>query len=176
MLVNADNVSVVKQLASVTEEPSAFMTNVEVKAMLRKENETALICLDLKPPYFAKAPAGCIEPTFQRFDGWNGSTQEHVVRFLDSKGPFAHDDLCLGEFSKSMIDRAYTWYVSPKPGSIHDWELIVSLFNTKLFTRKQSFIWLSGEPGDIHEKIWIYKSEYFTRGLMIVVIQLMKSL
>uniref|UniRef100_A0A2N9IRS3 RNA-directed DNA polymerase n=1 Tax=Fagus sylvatica TaxID=28930 RepID=A0A2N9IRS3_FAGSY len=38
-----------------------------------------------------------------------GSAMEHISKFLDSMGPFAaHGDLCLREFSKSLVDRAYT--------------------------------------------------------------------
>lgn len=50
---------------------------------------------------------------FQKFDGRNGNQREHVACFLDSMGPYAHDiDFCLREFSKSLIDRRYAWYVN----------------------------------------------------------------
>lgn len=56
------------------------------------------------------------------------------MHFLDSMGPFTSDrTMCLKEFSKSLIDKAYTWYVNLKPGSVGDWEHLVSMFNTKFF-------------------------------------------
>lgn len=37
-------------------------------------------------------------------------------------GPYAHDaDLCLKEFSRSLMGRGYTWYVKLKPGVVCDW-------------------------------------------------------
>lgn len=60
--------------------------------------------------------------------------KEYVVGFFDSMGPFIHDaDLCLNEFLKSLADRAYTWCVNLESGSIHDWEHMLSIFNTKFF-------------------------------------------
>lgn len=73
-------------------------------------------------------------PKFQKFDGHKGNTKEHVARFLDSIGKYAKDQkLYLREFSKSLTDRAYTWYLSLKLGTIQDWEHMVSAFNTKFF-------------------------------------------
>lgn len=48
----------------------------------------------------------------QKFDSRRGNIREHVVCPLDSMGAHAHDvDLCIREFSKSLMDRADTWYV-----------------------------------------------------------------
>uniref|UniRef100_A0A2N9FRS5 Uncharacterized protein n=1 Tax=Fagus sylvatica TaxID=28930 RepID=A0A2N9FRS5_FAGSY len=59
----------------------------------------------LKEPY----PEKYDTPVFALFDGRKGSAMEHISKFLDSMGPFAaHGDLCLREFSKSLVDRAYT--------------------------------------------------------------------
>ena len=53
---------------------------------------------------------------------------------MDSIGPFAGDrELCLREFSKFLIDRAYTWYFTLQPNSIPTWEDIVESFCTKYF-------------------------------------------
>ena len=50
-------------------------------------------------------------PTFALYDGSKGNAIEHVSKFMDSVGPFARDgELCLREFSKSLTNRAYTWY------------------------------------------------------------------
>ena len=46
-------------------------------------------------------------------------------------------DLCLREFSKSLTDRAYTWYSTLQPNSIPTWEDIVESFYTKYFHGKE---------------------------------------
>lgn len=47
------------------------------------------------------------------------NTKKHVVRFIDSMGPYAHNtDLFLREFSKFLTDRVYTWYINLKPGAV----------------------------------------------------------
>lgn len=57
-----------------------------------------------------------------------------MVLYLDSVGPFAHDAaLCLKEFSKSLVGRAYTWYINLKSGSIHCWVHLISSFDSKFF-------------------------------------------
>uniref|UniRef100_A0A2N9FKB3 RNA-directed DNA polymerase n=1 Tax=Fagus sylvatica TaxID=28930 RepID=A0A2N9FKB3_FAGSY len=59
---------------------------------------------------------------------------EHISKFLDSMGPFAaNGDLCLREFSKSLVDRAYTWYTVLPAGSIRTWEDMVESFCSKYF-------------------------------------------
>uniref|UniRef100_A0A2N9IRR7 Integrase catalytic domain-containing protein n=1 Tax=Fagus sylvatica TaxID=28930 RepID=A0A2N9IRR7_FAGSY len=59
---------------------------------------------------------------------------EHISKFLDSMGPFAgNGGLCLREFSKSLVDRAYTWYAMLPEGSIRDWEDMVESFCSKYF-------------------------------------------
>ena len=57
-----------------------------------------------------------------------------MSKFIDNLGPYAADeDLCLQEFSKSLCDRAYTWYIGLKPGSILTWDDMVDVFCTKYF-------------------------------------------
>ena len=56
---------------------------------------------------------------FAQYDGRKGSALKHVSKFIDTLDPYAADeDLCLWEFSKSLCDRAYTWYIDLKPGLI----------------------------------------------------------
>ena len=77
-----------------------------------------------RPPYPAwllskPYPEKYETPTFSLYDGRKGNAIEHVNKFLDSMGPFAGNrDLCLREFSKSLTDRAYTWYSTLQLGSI----------------------------------------------------------
>ena len=84
----------------------------------------------LKEPYQGKYDTS----TFALFDGRKGSAIEHISKFLNSMGPFvAHGELCLQEFSKSLVDRAYTWYTMLSPGSIRTWEDMVEGFYSKYF-------------------------------------------
>ena len=62
-------------------------------------------------------------------------TQEHVIQFIDDLGVFSHDlELRMKEFSKSLGDHAYSWYVNLPTGSIHSWEDLVNQFCGKFFT------------------------------------------
>ena len=71
---------------------------------------------------------------FTQYNGRKGSVVEHVSKFIDTLGPYAADeDLCLQEFSKSLCDQAYTWYIGLKPGSIKTWDDMVDEFCTKYF-------------------------------------------
>ena len=76
---------------------------------------------------------------FTQYDGRKGSAVEHVSKFIDTFGLYAADeDLCLWEFSKSLCDRAYTWYISLSPGSIPIWDDMVDVFCTKYFHREET--------------------------------------
>jgi hypothetical protein len=84
----------------------------------------------LKEPYPEKYDTS----NFSLFDGQKGSAVEHINKFLDSMGPFAgNGGLCLREFSKSLVDRAYTWYAMLPGGSIRVWEDMVESFCSKYF-------------------------------------------
>ncbi|GKU89659.1 hypothetical protein SLEP1_g3772 [Rubroshorea leprosula] len=65
--------------------------------------------IDGAPPNAADSTQGYVT----MYDGRKGSTVEHVSKFLDAMGVHANNrDLCLREFSKSLSDRAYTWYTT----------------------------------------------------------------
>lgn len=52
---------------------------------------------------------------------WNRITCEHIVSFLDFIGAKCYDQsLCLRQFSKSLTNCAYTWFVNLKPGYVHN--------------------------------------------------------
>lgn len=125
-----------------------FLTKAEITVMFKRDCErasTASTSLDLKLPYFNKVPAKKYPPKykvpkFQKFNGFKGNTNEYVARFLDSIAPFSKDtELYLREFSKSLTDRAYTWYLSLKVGSIQHWDHMVSIFNTKFFYLERKY-------------------------------------
>ena len=77
-------------------------------------------------------------PTFSLFDGCNGSTLVHISKFIDSMGAYVgNGDLCLREFSKSLDDRAYTWYTILPLRSVKMWEDMVELFYGKYFQAEE---------------------------------------
>ncbi|CAL2271168.1 unnamed protein product [Prunus armeniaca] len=96
----------------------SFVTQEDVVAMLEKElsrsqedwkylPQPSYPSSLLQQPY----PKGYEAPTFVLFDGRKGSPKEHVNLFIDALGPYAGDhNLRLREFSKSLTDRAYTWF------------------------------------------------------------------
>ena len=97
-----------------------------------------------RPPYplkvLSKPYLERYEPrAFAQYDSKKGSAIEHVRKFIDTLGPHAADkDLCLQEFSKSLCDWAYTWYIGLKPGSIPTWDDMVDVFCTKYFHREET--------------------------------------
>ena len=103
-----------------------FITMAKVAALLEQErartpNESFYA---RRPPYTLKVlskpyPKRYEPRAFAQYDGRKGSAVEHVSKFIDTLGSYAADeDLCLREFSKSLCDRAYIWYIGLKPGSI----------------------------------------------------------
>jgi hypothetical protein len=124
-----------------------FVTMSDVVDLLKQERERP----PKEPRHFVRRPLYPIEllkepysekydtPTFALFDGRKGSAMEHISKFLDSMGPFAaHGDLCLREFSKSLVDRAYTWYTVMPARFIRTWEDIVKSFCSKYFVEDVS--------------------------------------
>ena len=72
--------------------------------------------------------------TIAQYDDRRGSVVEHVSKFIDTLGRYATvKDLSLSEFSKSLCDQAYTWYVGLKPRSILTWDDMVDVFCIKYF-------------------------------------------
>ncbi|XP_028099923.1 uncharacterized protein LOC114299399 [Camellia sinensis] len=79
-------------------------------------------------------PEGYIVPKFTKFDGKQGNAREHVVRFIETLGIHGSNHvLRLREFSKSLTDRAYSWYTNLAPNSVRSWEEIVNKFHAKFF-------------------------------------------
>uniref|UniRef100_A0A2N9INK7 Integrase catalytic domain-containing protein n=1 Tax=Fagus sylvatica TaxID=28930 RepID=A0A2N9INK7_FAGSY len=83
-------------------------------------------------------PEKYVAPTFSRFDGRKWSALVHISKFIDSMGAYAgNGNLCLREFSKSLDDRAYTWYTTLPPRSVKTWEDMVELFCGKYFQAEE---------------------------------------
>ena len=91
------------------------------------------------PPFLPKLlgkpyPKGYEPPKFHPFDGRNGSAMEYMSRFIYTMSPYARDrELCLREFAKSLVDRAYTWYTMLRPGSIKTWDEMMERFCAKYY-------------------------------------------
>uniref|UniRef100_A0A2N9ER61 RNA-directed DNA polymerase n=1 Tax=Fagus sylvatica TaxID=28930 RepID=A0A2N9ER61_FAGSY len=124
------------------EKETIFVTMTDVANLLKQEREKNPKEPRLfirKPPYPTELlkqpyPEKYVAPTFSRFDGRKGSALVHISKFIDSMGAYAgNGDLCLREFSKSLDDRAYTWYTTLPPGSVKVWEDMVELFCGKYF-------------------------------------------
>ena len=93
-----------------------------------------------RPPY----PKNYKAPIFVRYDGRKGNAIEHVSKFLDTMGQHAgNEELCLREFSKSLTDRAYTWYTRLPPGSIRTWDEMADGFCSKFFQEEERITFVS---------------------------------
>uniref|UniRef100_A0A2N9HNA1 Uncharacterized protein n=1 Tax=Fagus sylvatica TaxID=28930 RepID=A0A2N9HNA1_FAGSY len=125
---------------------TTFVTMSDVTDLLkqvREKNPNEPRHFVRKPPYPTELlkqpyPEKYIVPTFSRFDGRKRSSLVHISKFIDSMGAYASNgDLCLREFSKSLDDRAYTWYTTLPPGSVKTWEDMVELFCGKYFQAEE---------------------------------------
>ena len=118
---------------------------VEVAALLKQEKarapkERLYAQIPLYPLRILSKPyPKRYEPwVFAQYDGRKGTAIEYVSKFIDTLGPYAVDkDLCFQEFSKSLCNNAYTWYISLKLGSIPTWDDMVDVFCTKYFHREE---------------------------------------
>jgi hypothetical protein len=128
------------------EKETIFVTMFDVANLLKQEREKNPKEPRLfvrKPPYPIELlkqpyPEKYVAPTFSRFDGRKWSALVHISKFIDSMGAYAgNGNLCLREFSKSLDDRAYTWYTTLPPGSVKTWEDMVELFCGKYFQAEE---------------------------------------
>ena len=97
-----------------------FITMAKVTALLEQERARAP-----KERFYAQRPMYPLRvlskpyperykpQAFTQYDGRKEGAIKHVNKFIDTPGPYvADEDLCLWEFSKSLCDRAYTWYIN----------------------------------------------------------------
>ena len=116
-----------------------------MNAFLKQEREK-LLGIPMKfsrdPPFLVELlsklyPKGYESPKFHPFDGRNGSTVGHVNKFVHTIGPYAGDkELCLREFAKYLVNRAYTWYTTLRTGSIKTWNNMIERFCAKYYPSK----------------------------------------
>lgn len=122
------------------------MANVAALLEWEKAKAPKEMFYSRRPPYpmrlLSKPYPDKYEPLkFSQYDGRKGSAIEHMSEFVDTLGPYITDvDLCLWEFSKSLCDRAYTWYIGLKPGFIHTWYDMVDVFCGKYFHGEETVI------------------------------------
>uniref|UniRef100_A0A2N9INS0 RNA-directed DNA polymerase n=1 Tax=Fagus sylvatica TaxID=28930 RepID=A0A2N9INS0_FAGSY len=145
-LISNDTLGKLHEDSGSHQKEATFVTMSDIADLLKQEREKNPKESRLfvrKPPYPAELlklpyPEKYIAPTFSRFDGRKGSALVHISKFVDSMGAYAgNGDLCLREFSKSLDDRAYTWYTTLPPGSVKVWEDMVELFCGKYFQAEE---------------------------------------
>ena len=121
-----------------------YLTPVDVSALLEQERKKLSKIpkqFSWDPPFPSELlgkpyPKGYEPPKFHPFDGRNGSTVEHVSRFIHTMDPYAGDrKLYLREFAKSLVDRAYTWYTTLRLGSIKTWDEMITLVLCQVLPR-----------------------------------------
>ena len=95
-----------------------YLTLADVNTLLEQEREKLSGIpkqFSWDPPFLLEHlgkpyPKGYEPLKFHPFDGRNGSAVKHVSRFIHIMGLYAGDtELCLREFAKSLVDKAYTW-------------------------------------------------------------------
>ncbi|EOX99301.1 Uncharacterized protein TCM_007935 [Theobroma cacao] len=99
-----------------------------------------------------------------------GDAREHVMKFVETLGVMGlDDDLKLKEFSKSLIDKVYTWYVNLTLGSIDYWNQMCRMFEEKLFSTQENvtFIDLGREHQKAREDLMEYMQRFRERVLDI---------
>lgn len=99
--------------------------------------------LDKKPPCLAEIvksyPIRYVAPQFQKFDGRQRITWEHVVCFLTSWEHVLMIKIYAWESSRMLTNCTYTWYLNLKSRFVHDSEHLGALFNTKVFFLEAKF-------------------------------------
>ncbi|KAF7138338.1 hypothetical protein RHSIM_Rhsim07G0161100 [Rhododendron simsii] len=134
--VGVGSAAVVQNAANATP-----VTMEQLRALIQSEKKSLPFAsdADLCPLYRTTVasmpyPEGYMVPKFIRFDGRKGNAKEHVIRFVDSLGIHSGDrNLRLREFSKSLKDKAYSWYANLAPDSVLSWEDKVKKFYSKFF-------------------------------------------
>ena len=130
-----------------------------------------------RPPYAIELldkpyPKNYKTPIFVRYDGRKGNVIEHVNKFLDTRGQHAgNEELCLRECSKSLTDRAYTWYTRPSPGSIRTWDEMVDGFCSKFFQEEERMTFVSlcnNNKQNVNEGVVEFSEDSWTQPWIVM--------
>lgn len=86
-LTNADNLSTIRQLGSIVEEPATLLTLFDIEALI-KQKKGSTTTINWKPPRPVEVtttpyPSDYLVPKFQKYDGRSENSKEHVMRFLE---------------------------------------------------------------------------------------------
>ena len=125
------------------------------------------VYIDTRPPYPEEIarkpyPANYMPSIFPWYDGITRNAREHIRWYVDVLTAYSHDhELRLKEFSKSLEDRAFTWYTSLAPGSVLSWNDLATQFMKKFIALEEKLT-LSDLQ---HEKQRVFKEllEYIRR-------------
>lgn len=83
-------------------------------------------------------PHGYQKPTFEKFDGINGSPHEHLAHFYSACGESSQTDaLLIRQFVQSLKGAAFTWYTQLQPGSILTWDDMQRAFLAQFVSSKK---------------------------------------
>src|SRR5262249_5256716 len=122
----------------------AFVTKEDLDMYLKEiQAKSDVGVLDLKLPYNQRIaakphPQDYVSPKFMLFNGKKGSAKEHLLKFIETLEVYGFDDdLKLKEFSKSLTEKAYTWYVNLPPGSVDSWATMCKMFLEKFFSTQE---------------------------------------
>ena len=118
-----------------------FVTKDDLDVYLKEiQQKSSARVLDLKLPYNQRIaakpyPKDYVSPKFMLFNGKKESAKEHLLKFIETLEVYGlDDDLKLKEFSKSLTENAYTWYVNLPPGSVDSWGSMYKMFLEKFFS------------------------------------------
>ncbi|KAI5347415.1 hypothetical protein L3X38_015294 [Prunus dulcis] len=83
-------------------------------------------------------PKGYPKPTFDKFDGLNGSPHEHLAHFSSACGETSQlDALLIRQLVQSLKGSALTWYTQLPPGSILTWDDMQKVFLAQFVSSKK---------------------------------------
>ena len=78
-------------------------------------------------------PKDYVKPKLRKFDR-KGNPMECIVNYIDDLGKYIGDEnLRLREFSKSLIDKAYSWFVNLPTNSIKIRDELITAFLHQIF-------------------------------------------
>ena len=130
--------------ATTSAQRAPFVTKEDFDTYLKEiQAKSSAGVLDLKLPYDQRIadkpyPKDYVSPKFMLFNGKRGSAKEHLLKFIETLEVYGFDDdLKLKEFSKSLTEKAYTWYVNLPPGSVDSWGTMCKMFLEKFFSTQE---------------------------------------
>ena len=176
--------SVVPNIAATTGAPpttsvgmsSSYITEERLHELLKSEAKRAnkmVTAVHFQPPYPSHVTSkpylkDYVKLKFRLFDGKKCSGRKYVISFIDDLGIYADDlDLRLREFNKSLIGKAYSWFVNLPSNSIKTWKELVVAFCPKFFIaeHKLSITDLADEPQKKSEPLAEYVTRFKERAL-----------